>query len=519
MTDEATPTRRLARAATFVFGPRSARRLSIVQGLDDAAGSLVNISLLGTLFVNVSFTASRDRVLSYLLMTTAPLIVAAPLMGRLLDRTSSGFRLGIIGTQLLRAGLVVAMSMSVYSTALYPLVFAVLLCRRAFGLAKTALMTSIITDRDELVQSSGAIGRAGAIVGGTGTAIGGALFAVADAPMVLLASSVVFLTAAAVSFRLPSPVRPRRMLVLAGAGGGIPAGMWLTVSGVSVLRAVGGAMTYLLAFAIKAGGGQKWVFGAALGAAGVGNFLGTWLATPLLRRVQPSKLVVWLLAIPALIAGVGVLSISNLPVIVIALAIGLANSLSTRTVDVLVSEVPSLARGGVVARTELQFNVAALLGAVVAVWFTPAPRSGFAVVVVVLALGAMFYASKVGVRLRTEFVRLVVGEQAPDLDAVLPASLLRESERYAALGAYRLAVLTAGNAVEVLRQRGAIDLDDEHLATWDSTHRPLIDDVRAHDRHPSSDEVEELQDAATALWRLARTSDPVPSDSADRPSP
>ncbi len=453
----------VARLVRLVVGSPRARRLALVHGLDDFASSLFTVSLVGSFFVAVSFDSSRSRILAYLTLTTAPLVVVAPIMGRLLDRSRRGFRLGIVGTQVARAVLALVAIPYLDSIALYPVVFAVLLMRKAYSLAKTALLTSTMGDGEELAAAGGSVGRAGVILGSTGTALGGALLAAFDPRVVLAVSAVGFGLAAWRAAHLPDPSRARPPMATSTMRA-LPPRLWLSLLGIAVLRAVSGAMTYLLALAIKRGGGDEVIYGVALFAAGIGSFLGTYLAPRILRHVEASRLIAALLLGPAAVAALGVANTTSLPVIVIAATIGLANSLASRTAEQLFSAVPELARGSVVSQGELYFQVASLLGAVAAVWFTPTPRSGIAIAVVVLTLAGVLYATRLGVRWRTEFTRMMVGDQAPATDSSLPAALLRESDRLATLGAYRMAAVVGASAAEVVVLRTA--LDEETSRAW-----------------------------------------------------
>jgi hypothetical protein len=122
----------------LLVGPRFARRLALTQAVDDFADAFINLSLVGSLFFFVSLDASRSRILLYLLLTAAPLAIAAPLVGPALDRSQVAYRAAIVGSQLVRGLAALALMGALFSLALYPLAFVVLMCRRIYGLAKTA---------------------------------------------------------------------------------------------------------------------------------------------------------------------------------------------------------------------------------------------------------------------------------------------------------------------------------------------------------------------------------------------
>ena len=180
----------------LLVGPRFARRLALTHAVDDFADAFINLSLVGSLFFSVSLDASRSRILLYLLLTAAPLVLAAPLVGPALDRSHVAYRAAIVGSQLVRALAAVALIGALYSLALYPIAFVVLMCRRIYGLAKTALLTRMTGDRDEFLRADSHITRTGAAVGGLGVVAGGVLLVRQSMTVMLLLASLLLLIAA-----------------------------------------------------------------------------------------------------------------------------------------------------------------------------------------------------------------------------------------------------------------------------------------------------------------------------------
>ena len=134
-------------------------------------------------------------------------------------------------------------------------------------------------------------------------------------------------------------------------------------------------MTFLLALSIKRGGGDEWIFVAALVAAGIGTFLGTMVSPRLHRAFSSDGIVVLTLLIPGAMSAFGVLTIGSLSIVGIALAIGLGGSVAARAMDALYGGVPYLMRGRVISRNELLFQLANVTGAAIAVLVYPGPAS------------------------------------------------------------------------------------------------------------------------------------------------
>ena len=69
-----------------ILGPMPFARLSATHTVCNFADSFFAVSLAGSLFFNVSVGAARPRVIAYLLVTLAPFLLLAPVVGPLIDR-------------------------------------------------------------------------------------------------------------------------------------------------------------------------------------------------------------------------------------------------------------------------------------------------------------------------------------------------------------------------------------------------------------------------------------------------
>lgn len=471
-------------ASGLVLGPRFARRLALTHAVDDFADAMINLSLVGSLFFSVSLDASRSRILMYLVLTAAPLAVAAPLLGPALDRSRIGYRAAIAGSQLIRGGVALAMIGALLSVALYPLAFVVLMCRKVYSLAKTALLTRITDDQQEFLQADAHITRVGTVVGGLGVLIGGVLLARDAVTLMLLIAAPLFVIAGLISRGLPRPAPALQMVSLPPLHEVIPAHVWRATVAVTAIRAAAGALTYLLAFAIKRGGDQ-WIFVAGLLVAGFGAMLATFVAPRLHRPLEPDGVLVLALLVPGVVTAIGVVTIGNFGVLAVAFAIGLGNGVATRSIAVLQSTVSTLARGRVIARSELVFQLATLIGAGLAVLLAPSPRSGLTVTSVVLIAAGIAYARGTRRSLRLQASRLVLGDHAPAVDRTLPRALLIEAERLASLGAHRMAVVVAEDAVQIALPRSH-SAATEATAAWANLSGSIAT-VKTSDEQPDAD--------------------------------
>lgn len=444
------PSRPLVRPGLVeaVLGPPVARRLTLAHALDDVADGILNLSFVGSLFFSVSLEASRSRILLYLVLTAAPLALVAPVVGPLLDRARAGYRSVVLASQVARAVLALALASSLLTLAFYPLVFGVLLSRKAYALGKTAMLGRLVTQRHEMVSASGHLARTGTVAGGVGTAIGGALIAWGGVTWLPVVAAVVYVAAATVTSTIPRADRaPRVPAAIARAE--TPASVRQAAASVAALRAAAGALTFLLAIAIKRGGGDEWIFASALVAAGVGAFLGTTVAPRLHRRLPSDRVVLLALLVPGLTSAFGVLTVGRGSIVAIAFTIGLAGSVASRTMDALYTQVPDLVRGRVIAWIELGFQMANVVGALLAVSADPTPRVGFAVVAVLLIAAGVTTASQMRVSLRREAGRWLLGTPISTASLDLPHALIAEAVRHSERGEHAVAIVLADAAQRV----------------------------------------------------------------------
>jgi len=457
---------------------------------------MVNLSLVGSLFFSVSLDASRGRILLYLFLTAAPLAIAAPILGPALDRTRVGYRLAISTSHVVRAAAALALTTALLSVTLFPLAFLILLCRKIYALAKTGLLTEMTDDREELLTAESHIARTGTVVGGIGLAVGGLLLTLTSVELLLVVATLAYLAAALIGRKLPSPPQPVHLVTVPRLVELLPAHLWSATMAVTAVRAAAGALTFLLAFAIKRGT-DEWIFAAALLTAGAGALLATLIATKLNRRLEPDGVLVLALLVPGAITAVGVLTIGNFGVLAIAFAIGLGNGVASRTVVAVQASVPSLARSRAISRSELLFQVAGLVGAALAVQLAPSPRPGFAVASLVLIAAGIAYGVRQRRSLRQQASRMFLGKHAPAVHQDLPQALLVEAWRLASLGAYRMAVVVADGAVQVAIERGQESAMGAGRQSWDEL-RDDIAGVKTNDEQPPSELVLQVLSAAEA---------------------
>jgi predicted MFS family arabinose efflux permease len=215
-------------------------RLAWVHAISTLGDALVAVALAGTLFFAVPVAAARPRVALYLLLTVAPFAVVAPLLGRLLDGRSGAGRLALTAAMALRAALAALAVSRTESLLLYPLAFGLLVCSRAHGISRTAMVPELLgpegsgephngpagrgggtlpsagargapVDRDQrdLVAVNGRMARVAALGGTAGALLGVGLDRLLGGGAVLWAAAATFVAGGVLALGLPSAHRRR----------------------------------------------------------------------------------------------------------------------------------------------------------------------------------------------------------------------------------------------------------------------------------------------------------------------
>jgi hypothetical protein len=345
-------------AVRGLLGARSSRRpldrLAWVHAVSTFGDALVAVALAGTLFFAVPVAAARPRVALYLLLTVAPFAVVAPLLGRLLDGRGGAGRLALAAAMALRAALAALAVTRTESLLLYPLAFGLLVCSRAHGISRTAMVPELagpVGSAGSVGERGGAVGGPGGSVGGWGGAVGeqggaaggpdraageprgrwsgrpgagpdlvavnarmarvaalggtaGALLGVGldrllGGGAVLWAAAIAFTAGGALALSLPSPRRRRGMgpalrrdpLARRTARLARPPGrVRLARTANTGVRAVGGFALFLLAFELRRQGVGTAGLGLLLAGVGVGGVVGAFLLPRAARLVREDGL-------------------------------------------------------------------------------------------------------------------------------------------------------------------------------------------------------------------------------------
>jgi hypothetical protein len=400
--DVVRPAARRVRRAARAHGAGSSGLSALlgVHALHAAGDALIAVALAGTLFFSVPLGQARGRVGLYLLLTLLPFSFLVPVAGPLLDRFRHGRRNVMAITTGGRGLLTWVMAGQTAGLGLYPLALAVLVLSRAYGVARSAAMPRVRPDGMGLVQANARMNVAAVATSSAAAGVGALLATVIGTSRLLYVASPVLIAAGVLALRLPGHVDevPAERLPGAGprfllrhAGAAVLRPLW----GASALRAVAGLLTVFLAFLLRAQHASAVDVGVVVGAAAVGQLVGTAGAARVARLSVRG--VARLSPVLALLgcAAAAVRPDGLLPAVAAGL-VGLVSSTSKFALDAsLQSEVAPDSVSSAFARSETALQLAWVVGAAMALVLPDSGRLGFLLAAVLSAAGAVL-ASRAG---------------------------------------------------------------------------------------------------------------------------
>jgi MFS family permease len=390
-------------------GESGLSRLIQMHFFNTAGDSAVAISLAGSLFFQVPSGEARGQVALFLGLTMLPFVVVAPLIGPFLDRFAHGRRWAIGATMAIRAFLCWALATSVSGDSpwLFAAALGVLVSSKAYGVTRAAAVPRLLPRDFTLVRANGRVSMAGTIGATVSAPIAGVL-SLAGSEWSLRYAFALFVVATVCAIRLPDKVDSSAGeddLVLRGT-------LDHTRKGRAKVR-----IPPAVAFALRANCGPRWLsgflimfmafllrenpppsdlrpellVGLIVGAAGVGNALGILLASTL-KRLNPSVTVVGALVAVAAASLVAALFYGLLPLVLLGLAAGLAQSLAKFCLDATIQrDVPTRVQASAFARSDTTLQLAWVVGGFVGIALPLEPaRLGLGVAFVVLTAWAVF---------------------------------------------------------------------------------------------------------------------------------
>ena len=423
--------RRIRRATSAEgAGESGLAKLIELHAVNSAGDMMVTVALASTIFFSVPTGEARGRVALYLLITMAPFVLLAPVIGPLLDRLPSGRRSAMAVSMLARAAIAWMMTSSITGGALtiYPEALGVLVASKAYGVVRSVVVPRLLPRRVTLVKANSRVTLAGLIATAVAGGVGGLLHLIGP-EWPLRGAFLVYLAGAMLAFHLPHQVdlaKDEQRAVLhaqqadaearakaAAAAGGKPGGaagaaadepkLRLRAVGPSVVLALGaegtlrglsGFLTFFLAFLLRehpVGGLKSTVaLGLVVGALGLGNTLGTALGSWLRVAKGPEMLITFLLAIATASALAAALAYGVLTITLLAGIAGVTQSLGKVALDSLIQrDVPERVRTSAFARSETLMQLTWVIGGGIGIVLPLVGQVGAGVAAGILALSLL----------------------------------------------------------------------------------------------------------------------------------
>ena len=407
-------------------------RLSLVQICMSAGATLVTISLAGSLFFSISPNEAKSKVLFYLVFTLAPFAVVSPLLGPLIDKSRGARRAMVVIAAVGQAVICPFMARDVHSLLLFPEAFLILVFSKLYIVTRGALVPEIsaLSVPDASGQQAGyatlnaRLTLLGTLAGFAISLPGGLILKLGGASSVLIFNAFIFVAAAVAAYRLPivgGKRKGRGSLALADPNPLAtpaealtpdvpPAHMddrppdvvllqpvahpevLLGLTAMSIIRGLQGFQIFLLAFGLRRLHVGLYVYGLALGAAGVGAIVGLVLIGRLRERMSEQQLLLmslWLIAISSAAAAVWGTLVAQVG---LAFLVGVAGAVAQPSFDAMTQRyIPPAAQGRAFARFATRQQLIWVLGSLIPVVISFRLPQGDAVMAVLAGLGGLTY--------------------------------------------------------------------------------------------------------------------------------
>lgn len=373
-----------ARHVRRLLQERDFRVLLGAQGLAQAADGFAQAIFADRLLFDPLEAGTAARILALFAVTLIPYSGIAPFLGVFVDRWPR--RTIMWATNALRAAALAALAVPVEGsdTSFFAAVVVLLGLGRLFLVTKGASLPWVVHERD-LLRANAISGGGGMIAALTGGVVGLAAVGVFDTRGSLIVGAIVYGSAAAVARLLSEPMAHRSEKALGNELAQVVRELvdglqqiWrrprarYPVLAVFVVRTAGMLVTVAAILVINdlfATGGERRFAGAeALGAAGIGAFVGVLTAPWLGRRLlKPGLIVTGFIA-----SGAGIVALGGIQRVPALLALTFVGGFGTFTAkiaaDAQVQEaLPDIYRGRAFATYDILYNLASVVAAAIMV--------------------------------------------------------------------------------------------------------------------------------------------------------
>jgi len=369
----------------------------------------VFVTLAGTL-LSIDPNDARSRILLALVLTMAPFALVGPLIGPALDRVRGGRRATIALSLLLRAALMVLLIRNIDTAWFFPITFVWLVMGKTYSVAKAATVPTTADNQDELVDKNSRLAILSAVAGVAGVVPAAALYRLFGPTPTLWWAAVVYMVGVFFSMKMPrvfvdDPGTTENDLDIRSAGVRLASFVMATLRGIvgfvfflllfefvrselpdlsGVGTAAGAAVKSALGFELLEDPGLPW-YKAAIPFAlwGFGGFAGNVIAPWFRKRFSEEKMLVGAVVAVAVSAIAAIWAGGLSGAALVALIVGGSASAAKLAFDSLVQrDAPGANHGAAFGRFETQFQIAWVIGSLLAVIISFPLRAGFLVIAI-----------------------------------------------------------------------------------------------------------------------------------------
>ena len=369
-------------------GESKFRRLSITHAAMMAGDAAMVVALADSMFLSISPEEGREKVLLFLVVSFAPFLLIAPLIGPFLDRVAGGRRTVIQGAACARLVLSLLMAFLVDNLALFPLVFAALVLQKTYLICKSAIVPSVVRNERELVEANSKLGMIAGLVGFVAVIPAGLLQVTVGSTGTLVYGALVFAYALFASTFLSADVvareEPDAEEIVELHSPSVVVGSIVMM----LLRASVGFMLFLMAFWLREQSAGTTKFGVAVSTAAIATVIGNASARFIRSRLSEELMLFGALGLTS-VAALAAAFVGGFQAMVgLAFAANLAASIGRLGFEAMLQrDAPEANRGRAFAMFETRFQFAWAGAALIAVIITVSGPTGALIIGITCATG------------------------------------------------------------------------------------------------------------------------------------
>ena len=372
--------------------------LAAVNAAMIAGEATMVVALADSFFFDVDLDGARSRLLAFLVVSFAPFLVVASLMGRLIDRARGGRRAMVVMVAIVRAVVQVAMIAVTDDIALFPLVFVALVLQKTYNVSKQALVPAAVSDENELVEANSKLGVMAGLAGAAAVVPAAGVQLLLGSGATLAYGTTFFVVAALMARGLPDETRAVPDLPDAAEGDAATSDIHVGWVAMLVLRAASGFTLFHVALWMRSEGAPAVMLGAAVAAGSTGAMIGNLTARMLRRRVDEERMLAGTLVMACVVTAASIALGGHLAGVVVAAAVNLALAIGRLSFESIVQrDGPVSNRGRAFATFETRFQFGWVFAATLAVVVDMPGLIGIGYLAVVLGVASVAYAVGSGV--------------------------------------------------------------------------------------------------------------------------